>query len=84
MPETVVDHTRGLCWEPNISLGTTLEVVEKNPPQCLCCGNEMKVIPTKHNALDGLGDYTILCGFCPVPKSTEIDMGDCDGGCDCP
>ena len=81
---TDVDHTRGLCGEPNLtSYGLSdediakrnlpREIAEKNPPTCLCCGAVMNVRDCSSDDMNRLGVYLLTCSSCPFKPSPPHD-----------
>lgn len=66
-----IDHTRGLCGEPDVPLDTPREGVEKNPAHCLCCGSVMEICEPESMMLRRLGSYALICPTCPPPQMSE-------------
>jgi hypothetical protein len=62
--KTEVDHTRGLCHEPDVPNDTPRAVVEANPAHCLCCHSEM-VIEEMSDSFAMLGMFRLVCPVCP-------------------
>jgi hypothetical protein len=61
----VVDHSRGLCHEPDGPMnGVPRKVFEANPSHCKCCGHVLRTADMSES-LDRLGMYRVVCPVCP-------------------
>lgn len=58
------DHTRGLCGKPDVGANYTFEEAKRNPPYCLCCRAEMKVVEASSAFIRQLGAYLAICPIC--------------------
>ena len=67
--ETVVDHSRGLCGEPDYSANDVLDLL-KYPAHCLCCGAEMKIERHVNLLAQLFGIFMVVCPVCqPRPPA---------------
>lgn len=66
-------HTRELCGKPDMSkygkaqenLNLPLAAAEDDPPNCRCCGQQMRVVSDcLSTSFQQLGMYEVVCSFC--------------------
>ena len=66
-----IDHTRGLCGQPDVPNDTPRRQLKSKPAHCRCCGSEMQVEDCTSAGMDQLGMYWLICPTCPPPKKQE-------------
>jgi hypothetical protein len=70
-----IDHSRGLCGQPDVGDTIAREEVEKNPAHCRCCGSEMQIKECGSSGMQQLGMFWLICPTCPPPKPAQKREG---------
>ena len=72
---TAIDHSRGLCGKPDVSInGTPREAMEVSPAHCLCCGSKMLVEDCTSEGMNQLGMYWLICPICPAWENKQAEQ----------
>jgi hypothetical protein len=59
------DHSRGLCHLSDRGQELTLEEAQALPPNCRCCGNQLRVVDDMSTSFQQLGMFHVICDTCP-------------------
>lgn len=65
-PKRCVDHSLGLCSNPDVPNDTPREDLEQNPAHCICCGSDMQIVEMDSLGMQQAGMYRLICTTCPA------------------